>query len=101
MVGLGRCAVKELNSLGLGRFARGREARTVPGSSSRYSWGSSWALSGGLRKALMGSIRYVLVPRWAESGADLAADRTSAIEGGRLTSTVDAESSGGIAAYYY
>jgi len=48
----------------------------------------------------MGGIRNILVPGRTESGENLAADRTGAIEGGVLTTTVDAESWGGIAATY-
>jgi len=39
-----------------------------------------------------------LVPRRAESGEDFAADRTGAIERAGLTTTVDTERRGGIAA---
>jgi len=98
---VGRCATNELDGLRLGRFTRGREERTMPGWSSRCSWGSRLALRGCLRKARIEGMGYVLVPRWAESGESFAADRTSAIKGGVLTSTVDAERSGGIGRSYY
>ena len=39
-VRVGGSAVNELNGHGLDRFARGREARAVPGWSGRYSWGA-------------------------------------------------------------
>jgi len=71
----------------------------MPSWNSQYSWRSRWTLRGGLRKARIGGIRYVLVPGWAESGEDLAVDRTGTIERGMLTFTVDAERGGGIAIF--
>jgi len=50
-VGLGGRVANKYNSLGLGRFARGRETRAMPGWSSRYIWKSGWTLRGGLREA--------------------------------------------------
>jgi len=97
-VRLGGHAVNEFNSFGLGRSARGRETRAVPGWSSRYSWVSSCTVRGGLREARIGGIGNVLVPSRTESGEDFAADGTGAIEGGVLTTTVDTERRGGIAA---
>jgi len=47
-----------------------------------------------LKGARIGDIGYVLVPRWAERGKDFTAERTGAVEGGMLTSTVDAERGG-------
>jgi len=37
----------QFNGFRLGRFAQGRETRTVPGWSSWYRWVSSWTLRGG------------------------------------------------------
>jgi len=53
---------------------------------------------GGLREARIGGIGNVLVPGRMESSEDYAADRTDAIEAGMLTTTVDTERGGGIAA---
>ena len=86
------------DSFRLGRFAGGREARTVSGWSGRYSWVNSWTLRSGLGGAHIGGIRNVLVPRRVESGEDFAADGTGAIERGMLTTTVDTERGGGVAA---
>jgi len=98
---LGRCTANHLDCLGLSRFARGRETGALPRRSGLYGWGSSWTLRGGLRKACIGGIGYVLVPRWTERGEDFATDRTRPIEGGVLTTTVDADRGGSIAASYY
>jgi len=66
-VWLGGHAANQLIAFRLGRFATGRETRTVPGRSSRYSWVSSWTLRGSLGEACIGGIRNVLVPRRTES----------------------------------
>jgi len=97
-VRLGRRAANQLYRFGLGRFARGRETRTVPGWGGRYSWVNSWTLRGGLGVAHIGGIGNVLVPRRTESGEDFAADRTGAIDRGVLTTRVDTERRGGVAA---
>jgi len=70
----------------------------VTGWSNRYSRGSIWTLRGGLNDVRIGGIGNVLVPGRTESGEDFAADRTGAIEEGVLTTTVDTERGGGIAA---
>ena len=54
-----------------------------------------------MRIAHIRGIGYVLVPLWMERGEDFAKDRTCAIEGGVLTTTVDTERGGGIALSYY
>jgi len=95
---LGGRAANYSNSFRLGRFASGRETRTVPGWSGRYSWVNSWTLRGGLGEARIGGIGNVLVPRSTESGEDFAADGTGAIERGVLTTTVDTGRGGGVAA---
>ena len=97
-VRLGRHAANQLNSFGLGRFTSGREMRTVPGWGGRASWVTSWPLRGGLRLAHIGGMRNVLVRRRTESGEDFAANGTGAIERGVLTTTVDTERRGGVAA---
>ena len=58
----------------------------------------SWTLRGGLREARIGGIGNILVPRRMERGEDFATDGTGAIERGVLTSTVDTERGGGVAA---
>jgi len=95
---LGRRAANQLNGFVLGRFASGRETRTVPGWSGRYSWVDSGTLRGSLGVAHIWGIGNVLVPRRTESGENFAADRTGAIKRGVLTTTVDTERRGGIAA---
>ena len=97
-VRLGRRAANKLNGFGLGRLASRREARTMPGWSGRHSWVNSRTLGGGLRRAHIRSIGNVLVPRRTECGEDFAADGTGAIKRGVLTTTVDAERRGGVAA---
>jgi len=97
-VGLGRRAANQLHGFGLGRFASGREKRTAPGWGGRYSGVNSWTLRCGLGVAQIWGIGNVLVPRRAESGEDFAADETGAIERGVLTTTVDSERRGGVAA---
>ena len=97
-VRLGRRAANQLNSFGLRRLARGRETRTVPGWSGRYGWVNSRALGGSLGGAHIGGIGNVLVPRRMECGEDFAADGTGAIKRGVLTTTVDPERRGGVAA---
>jgi len=62
--------------------------------------GSSYTLRGGLRKARIGGIGYVLVPWWAERAEDFATDTTGAIQGGMLTTTINAERLGGITTSY-
>jgi len=79
-VRLGRLAANQFNGFGLGRFASGRETRTIPGWSGRYSWVNSWTLRGGLGGAHIWGIGNVLVPRSRESGEDFAADGTGAIK---------------------
>ena len=98
---LDRCAANKFYCFGLGRFARRREMGAVPRWSSRYDWGSSWDLGGGLSMARIGGIGYILVPWWTERGEDFVADRTSAIKGGVLTPTVEAERGAGIATSCY
>jgi len=98
---LGRSTTNQLNTLGLGGFARGRERGAVPGWSSRHSRGSIWTLRGSFMKARVRGICYVLVPWWAERGEDFTANWTGTIKGGMLTTTVDAERMGGIATFYY
>ena len=97
-VRLGGRAANLSNGFKLGRFASGRETRTVPGWSSRYCWVSSWTLRGGLGEACIGGIRNVLVPNRTEGGEDFRADGTGAIERGLLTTIVNPERRGGIAA---
>jgi len=97
-VRLGRRAANQFNSFGLGRLASGRETRTVPGWSGRYGWVNSRTLRGGLGGAHIGGIGNVLVPRRMECGEDFVVDGTGAIKRGVLTTTVDAERRGGIAA---
>ena len=53
-----------------------------------------------MREACIGGIGNVLVTRRTESGEDFAADGRGAIEGGVLTTTVDTERGGAIAASY-
>jgi len=88
---LGRRATNQFNGFGLGRLASGRETRTVPGWSGRYSWVNSRTLGDGLRGAHIGGIGNVLFPRRTECGEDFAADGTGAIKRGVLTTTVDTE----------
>jgi len=88
----------QFNGFGLGRFASRRETRTVPGWGSWYSWGNSCTLRGGLGEAHLGGIGNVLVPRRMESREDLAGDGTGVIERGVLTTAVDTEKRGGVAA---
>jgi len=95
---LGGRATNQLNGFRLGRFASGRETRTVPGWSGRNSRVNSWTLRGDLGGARIAGIGNVLVPRRTESGKDFAADGTGSIERGVLTSTVDTERGGGVAA---
>jgi len=95
---LGRRAANQLKGFGLGRFTSGRETRTVPGWSGRYSWVNSWTFRGGLGVAHIGGVGNVLVPRRTESGENYAADGTCAIERVVLTTTVDTERRGGVAA---
>jgi len=57
-----------------------------------------WTLRGGLGRAHLGGIGNVLVPRRMESRGDFAADGTGAIEKGVVTTTVDTERGGGVAA---
>ena len=95
---LGGRAPNHFNGFRLGRFASRRERRTVPGCSSRYSWVNSWTLRGGLGEARLGGIGNVLVPRRTECGEDFAADGTGGIERDVLTTTVDTERGGGVAA---
>ena len=97
-VGLGRRAANQLHGFGLGRFASGREMRTVPGWGGRCSGVNSGTLSGGLGVAHIWGIGNVLVPRRTESGEDFAADGTGAIASGVLTTTVNTERRGGVAA---
>ena len=97
---LGRRAANHSTGFRLGRFAGGREMRAVSGWGSRHNWRSSWTLRGGLREARIRGVGNLLVPRRTERGEDFAADRTCAIEGGVLATTVDAERWGGIAASY-
>jgi len=70
----------------------------VPGWSGRYSRVNGWPLRGGLGGARIGGIRNVLIPRRTESAEDFAADGTGSIERGMLTTTVDTERGGGVAA---
>jgi len=91
-------AANQYNCFGLGRFPSWRETRTVPVWGSWYCWGSSWTLRGGLGEAHIGGIGNALVPRSTESREDFAADGTGAIERGVLTTPVDTERRGGIAA---
>jgi len=100
-VRLGGRTMNEFNALRLGRFATGKEKRAVLGWSSCYRWGSFWTLRGDLREACIGGFGNVLVPRRTESGEDFGADRTGAIEGGVLTTTVDTARRGGIAGSHY
>jgi len=72
--------------------------RTVPGWGGRCSGVNSGTLSGGLGVAHIWGIGNVLVPRRTESGEDFAADGTGAIASGVLTTTVDTERRGGVAA---
>jgi len=95
---LGLRAENHSNGFRLGRFASGRETRTVPGWSGRYSRVNGWTLRGGLGGARIGGIGNILVPRRTESGEDFAADGTGSIERGILTTTVDSERGGGVAA---
>jgi len=95
---VGGSTANHFNSFRLGRFASKGEMWTVSGRSGRYSWVSSWTLRGGLGEAHIRGIGNVLVPRRTESGEDLAADGTAAIERGVLTTTVDTERGGGVAA---
>jgi len=90
-VRLGRRAADQFNGFGLGRFASGREMRTLPGRCGQYSWAKSWTLRGGLGGAYIGGIGNVSVPRRTECGEDFVADGTGAIEGGVLTTTVNSE----------
>ena len=78
-VRLGGRASNRFNGLGMGRFARGRETRAVPGWISRHVWRTSWTLRGGLRKARIGGIGHILVPGRTESREDFAADGTGAV----------------------
>ena len=70
----------------------------MPGWGGRHSRVNCWTLRGGLGGARIGGIGNVLVPRRTESGEDFAADGTGSIEGGVLTTTVDTQRGGGIAA---
>ena len=70
----------------------------MSGWSGRYSWVNRWTLRGGLGRAHLGGIGNVLVPRRMESRGDFAADGTGAIEKGVVTTTVDTERGGGVAA---
>jgi len=97
-VSLGRRAANQFNSFGLRRFASARETRTVPRWSGRSSWMNRWTLRGGLGGAHIGGIANVLVHKRTECGEDFAADGTGAIERGVLTTTIDTEMRGGIAA---
>jgi len=56
-------------------------------------------MRGCLKKARVGGrgIRYVLLPGRAERGENFTTDRTSPIQRGMLTATIDAERGGGIA----
>ena len=98
--GVGGSAANHFDSFRLGRFASGRKTRTVSGWCGRHSWVNSWTLRGGLGWAHIRGIGNVLVPRRTESREDFAADGTGAIEGGVLTTTVDTERGGGVAATY-
>jgi len=71
--------------------------------SGRHGWGSSGTLRGCLKKGLVGGggIWYVLVPGRVERGENFTTDRTSTIERGILTATIDAERGGGIATSYH
>ena len=97
-VRLGRRAVDQFNGFGLRRLASGRDTRTVPRWSGRYSWLNRWTLGGGLGGAHIGGIGNVLVPRRMACGEEFAADGTGAIKRGVLTTTVDTERRGGVAA---
>ena len=70
----------------------------MPGWSGRYSLVNSWTLRGGLGEAHIGGIGNVSVPRRMESAEDFAADGTGGIESGVLTTTVDTDRGGGVAA---
>ena len=70
----------------------------MSGWSTRYSWVNSWTLRRGLGEAHIGGVGNVLVPRRTESREDFAADGTGAMERGVVTTTVDTERGGGIAA---
>ena len=59
---------------------------------------NSWTLRGGLGGAHIGGIGNVLVPRRTDSGEDFTVDGTGAIARGMLTTTVDTERGGGVAA---
>jgi len=98
--GVGGSAANHFNSFRLGRFAGGRETRTVSGWSGRYSWVNSWTMRGVLGEAHIGGIGNVLVPRRTESGEDFAVDGTGAIKRGMLPTTVDTERGRGVAATY-
>ena len=97
-VRLGRSAANQFNGFGLGRLTSGRETRTVPGWSGRYGWVNCRTLGGGLGEALIGGIGNILVPRRTECGEDFVADGTGASKRGMLTTTVDTERRGGVAA---
>ena len=60
-------------------------------------------MRGCLKKARIGGggIGYVLVPGRAEGGENFTTDRTSAIDRGMLTATIDAERGAGIATSYH
>jgi len=100
-VRLGGRTSNKFKGLRMGRFARGRETRAMPGWHSRHVWRSCWTLRGGLMKACIGGIRNILVPGRMESGEDFTAEGTGAIEAGVQATTVDAQRRGGIAASSY
>ena len=78
-VRLGRRTANQVNGFGLGRFASGRETRTMHGWSGRDSWLNSWTGRGGLCGAHIGGIGNVLVAMRTEYGEHFAADGTGAI----------------------
>jgi len=61
-------ALNQCNGFGLRRFSSGRDTRTVPGWSIRYSRVRSWTLRGSLGEGRYGGIGNVLVPWQTERG---------------------------------